>query len=193
MEYDKSDQAMLLSIAAKSIQHFLKFQEDYVVNTSEISAVLNQPAACFVTLMKQHQLRGCIGSLTARQALAYDVAENAKNAAFSDPRFPKLDEAEFPLLEIQISVLSKPEKMLFHSEEDLINQIQPNIDGLILQDKFNRSTFLPTVWESLPDKKDFLTQLKRKAGLSENYWSDTLSVERYSTFCFGDEIKNISK
>jgi AmmeMemoRadiSam system protein A len=91
-----------------------------------------------------------------------------------------LTETEFPKLEIHISVLNKPEPMQFESEADLISQLRPNIDGLILSDRGHRGTFLPSVWESLPEPQDFFTHLKMKAGLPANHWSDTITVERYT-------------
>ena len=116
----------------------------------------------------------------AHRPLVIDVAENAYSAAFLDPRFLPLTKEEYPLLSKHISILSKPEPMSFASEEDLLQQIKPNIDGLILSEYDYRGTFLPSVWKSLPDKKEFLAHLKMKAGLPPDYWSDTLKVERYT-------------
>lgn len=122
--------------------------------------------------------------LEACRPLAEDVAANAAAAAFADPRFPPLTKNEFEKLEIHISVLSPPEELSFSSEEDVLNQIRPGIDGLILQDGFYRGTFLPSVWEELPEKKDFWMHLKLKAGLPVTYWSDTVRVFRYTTEYF---------
>lgn len=140
--------------------------------------------ATFVTLTIGRNLRGCIGMLEACRPLAEDVAENARAAAFEDPRFPPLTETEFKRLEIHISVLSPPEELKFSSEKDLLDQIRPGMDGLILQDGFRRGTFLPSVWQELPEKKLFWAHLKQKAGLPANYWSDTLRVFRYTTDYF---------
>jgi len=140
--------------------------------------------ATFVTLTIGGHLRGCIGMLEACRPLAEDVAENAQAAAFEDPRFPPLTENEFKRLEIHISVLSPPEELKFSSEKDVLDQIRPGIDGLILQDGFRRGTFLPSVWQELPEKKLFWAHLKQKAGLPANYWSDTLRVFRYTTDYF---------
>jgi AmmeMemoRadiSam system protein A len=108
------------------------------------------------------------------------VAENAYAAAFRDPRFPPVSESEFTQLEYHISLLTPAEPLQFRDEADLISQLQPNVDGLVLEDGRHRGTFLPSVWESLPDRKQFLQQLKLKAGLSPDYWSDTVKVSRYT-------------
>jgi len=119
--------------------------------------------------------------LEARRPLAEDVVQNAFAAAFGDPRFPPVTEPEVDKLDIHISVLSPLEEMHFASEADLLRQIRPGIDGLVLEDGPYRGTFLPAVWESLPDKRDFLRHLKIKAGLPPDYWSNTLRVWRYTT------------
>jgi len=141
---------------------------------------LKEKRATFVTLTLNGNLRGCIGMLEACRPLAEDVAENAVSAAFRDPRFPPLTADEFENLEIHISVLSPPEEMAFSSEADVLAQIRPGIDGLILQEGFQKGTFLPSVWEELPETEMFFEHLKLKAGLPAGYWSDTLRVFRYT-------------
>jgi len=121
------------------------------------------------------------------QSLVEDVAENAWSAAFRDPRFPPLTAAELPGLGIHISVLTPPQPMHFTSEADLLRQIRPGVDGLILQDGWARGTFLPSVWESLPRVADFWTQLKHKAGLPAHHWSADLRVFRYETESFSEQ------
>lgn len=145
---------------------------------------LQEKRAAFVTLTIAGNLRGCIGRLEACRPLAEDVAENACAAAFDDPRFEPLSQEEFPRTEIHISVLSPPEEMEFSSEADLLEQIRPGVDGLILQDGGRRGTFLPSVWEELPDAELFWMHLKMKAGLPTTYWSDTLRVFRYTAEYF---------
>lgn len=143
-------------------------------------AILQGAGASFVTLNKTGSLRGCIGTLEAHQPLVIDVAHNAYAAAFRDPRFPALQASEFEALEFHLSVLTAPEPMTIESEADLLSQIRPQIDGLVLEEGYRRGTFLPAVWESLPDPKDFLTHLKRKAGLPPDYWSDRIRISRYT-------------
>jgi AmmeMemoRadiSam system protein A len=176
---DKQKQT-LLQLAKTSIQHGLDTGRALPVKLEDYESELREQGACFVTLQINNQLRGCIGSLEAYRPLVEDVADNAFAAAFRDPRFPKLSEDEYDHLHYHISVLDKPQPMSFSSEQDLLQQIRPGIDGLVLQDKHNKGTFLPSVWESLPDAESFLEHLKLKAGLSPGYWSDTIKVERYT-------------
>ncbi len=179
-----NDQRICLDIAKQSILHGLETGRALQVKTQDYSADLQQQLASFVTLHKYGQLRGCIGALEAYQPLINDIAEHAFAAAFNDPRFPALQQNEFEKIDIEISVLGKPEVMQFESEADLLRQIRPGIDGLILEYGHNRGTFLPSVWEQLPTAKDFLQHLKLKAGLSQNWWHDDVKISRYETFSF---------
>ena len=140
---------------------------------------LSEPGASFVTLTRQGHLRGCIGTLAARRPLRDDVDHNAVAAAFRDPRFPPLSAEEFADLQIEVSLLSEPERMSFRDEDDALAQLRPGIDGVILSSGQHQATFLPQVWESLPKPRDFMTQLKRKAGLVDNFWSPALTLARY--------------
>ena len=177
-------QQLLMEIARNSISRVLNNSGNKQSDSGEIPDELMQKRATFVTLTIGGQLRGCIGMLEAVRPLAEDVAENAHAAAFEDPRFPPLTKTEFKKLEIHISVLSPPEKLEFSSEVDLLSKIRPGIDGLILQEGFRRGTFLPSVWEELPEKELFWAHLKLKAGLPADYWSDSLQVFRYTTEYF---------
>ena len=174
----ETQRQLLLQIARESIRHGL--ERGIPMPVSSEDPELLRPGASFVTLEREGELRGCIGSLEPRQALVRDVADNAFNAAFRDPRFPPLSEREFDEIDIHISILSPTEPMHFTSEDDLLKQLRPGIDGLVLQEGRQRGTFLPQVWESLPEPVDFLNHLKRKAGLPMNYWSPSLRVERYT-------------
>jgi AmmeMemoRadiSam system protein A len=119
--------------------------------------------------------------LEAIRPLAHDIAENAYSAAFKDPRFPPLASHEFDDLEIHLSILTPASPILFSSEQNLLSQLQPGIDGLILEEGHRRGTFLPSVWESLPEPEQFLRHLKQKAGLLPNYWSPDIRMYRYRT------------
>lgn len=178
------DQKTCLEVARKSIQQGLMNGGRLEVITTDYSADLQQKAASFVTLNKYGMLRGCIGALEAYQPLINDIAEHAYAAAFHDPRFPALEEHEYDLLKIDISIIGTAEKIHFSSEEDLLQQIRPDVDGLILEYGYNRGTFLPSVWEQLPDKKEFLNHLKVKAGLPQNWWDNAVTISRYETFSF---------
>jgi uncharacterized protein len=148
--------------------------------------VLDELRASFVTLMRNHGLRGCIGSLEARRGLLEDVIHNAAAAAFRDPRFPPLRSAELPELEIEISVLSPSAPLPVDDRADLLRRLEPGRHGLILQEGARRATFLPAVWESLPSPEDFLSQLLLKAGLSRDHWSDRLRFFVYTTESFAE-------
>ena len=181
------NQNLLLEIARASIFQKLENPSAPVSLPEGLPGELLEKRATFVTLEIDGLLRGCIGMLEACRPLAEDVAGNARAAAFEDPRFPPLSQEEFESLEIHISVLSPPEEIFFFSEADLLAQIRPGVDGLILQESRSRGTFLPSVWEELSEKEEFLLHLKQKAGLPGSYWSDTLRVFRYTAEYFGED------
>jgi uncharacterized protein len=181
MSLNKEQRQLLLVLAKASIQHGLQTGKPLKIDLADYPTELQKPRATFVTLNIHHELRGCIGMLEAIRPVAEDVTENAFSAAFKDSRFPPLSPDEFKDLEIHVSILTPAEPIVFTSEQDLINQLQPGIDGLILQEGYRRRTFLPSVWESLPNPEQFLRHLKQKAGLPPDYWSDTIRVLRYRT------------
>lgn len=178
--YNKRQRQQLHDIAYESIKAGLSSRRALKPDLSELDSELKTKRATFVTLQKQGQLRGCIGTLEPIRPLAEDVSHNAYAAAFSDPRFPPLRSDELQDLDIHISILGTPEKMSFDSEQGLLRQLQPGIDGLIMEEGRHRGTFLPSVWESLKKPEDFLNQLKIKSGLSEHYWSDNIKIQRYT-------------
>lgn len=181
------NQNTLLDIARASILNGLKQGRSLLIRLADYPPALQAPHASFVTLQINAQLRGCIGSLEAWRPLVEDVAENAFAAAFRDPRFPPVTEQEFEQLDYHISILSPSEPLEFKSENDLLNKLRPDTDGLILEERGRRGTFLPSVWESLPKPRQFLAQLKVKAGLPADYWSDSIKVERYTV----EDIKSV--
>ena len=142
---------------------------------------LTQPGATFVTLHSHGELRGCIGSLEPVRPLGVDVRENALAAAFRDPRFPPLTAREFGATSVDVALLSPAERFVVADEEDLIRRVRPGIDGLILEHDGRRATFLPQVWESIPDPRDFVTALKEKAGWPQGFWGARMNVYRYVT------------
>ncbi|HEX20163.1 MAG TPA: AmmeMemoRadiSam system protein A [Acidiferrobacteraceae bacterium] len=183
---DNSQPHVLLQTARKAIYKKLNGQI-LLLDINEYDPAFRQPGASFVTLKINHQLRGCVGSLEPYRSLVEDVARNAEAAAFEDSRFPPLTPAEWGDLQISISILNSPEPMSFQSEEDLIRQLRPRVDGLVLQENFHCGTFLPSVWQQLPEPREFLRQLKRKAGLDPDYWSSAIQVQRYTTSTIADE------
>ena len=187
MLFSESLRAVLLDTARQSIRHGLAKGHPLQVETDHLETALREPGASFVTLHSGEELRGCIGSLQAHRPLIRDIAENAFSAAFHDPRFPPVTDGELKSISLDISVLGQAERMTFDSEQELLKQIRPTVDGLILKDGNYRGTFLPSVWKSLPDSKEFLQHLKLKAGLPADHWSDKLEVWRYTTESFGDK------
>lgn len=170
----------LHELARYAIEFGLEHGHAPVIAINDFDPELQQKRATFITLHRNNALRGCIGILQPLRPLAEDVVHNAWAAAFSDSRFMPLAKHEFGDLDIHISILGTPEALAFNSEQDLIEQIRPGIDGLILEDGFRKGTFLPSVWEQLPSRQQFLEHLKQKAGLPPDYWSDTLKLQRYS-------------
>ena len=140
---------------------------------------LAQAGATFVTLTRDGALRGCIGSLQAARPLGIDVAENALGAAFRDPRFSPVGAAEWPRCRVEVSLRSAPKALRFADEAELLEQISAGEDGLVLEADGRRATFLPQVWESLTDKRQFLRELARKAGLPSDTRLGRCKVSRY--------------
>jgi AmmeMemoRadiSam system protein B/AmmeMemoRadiSam system protein A len=141
---------------------------------------LERPGATFVTLTCENALRGCIGSLEARRALALDVRENAMAAAFRDPRFQPLTAQEWARTSVEISLLSTLESLPLDDESQVLRRLRPGVDGLVLEFGHHRSTFLPQVWEQLPQPESFLINLKRKAGLPPDFWQPEMRLSRYT-------------
>jgi uncharacterized protein len=182
---DEGERRRLIDVAWESIRHGLAHGSPSRPDLDRFAGRLREPGATFVTLHRLGALRGCIGHLEAVKPLVLDVADNAFSAAFRDPRFERLEERELEGLTLDISVLTPPQPMAFRDEADLLEQLRPGMDGLILEDAGRRGTFLPAVWDSLPEPRLFLTELKRKAGLPSTHWSPTVKVSRYrtETFC----------
>lgn len=171
----------LRAVADASIAHGLRHDQPIEVRQDEWPAPLREQRSTFVTLRKAGRLRGCIGALEPTRPLVQDVAMNAFAAAFRDPRFPPVTTRELPEVEIHLSILSPIEPLQARSEADLLHQLRPGIDGLIFEEGERRGTFLPAVWGSLPSAGEFLAQLKAKAGLPADYWSETVRAYRYTT------------
>ncbi|MCI0590191.1 MAG: AmmeMemoRadiSam system protein A [Gammaproteobacteria bacterium] len=172
----------LLDVAWQSIHYGLERSEPPLLKPDDYPEILREHRASFVTLTKEKRLRGCIGTLEAIRPLVEDTAHNAYAAAFQDPRFSPLTRGELDKLDLKISILSLSTPIAFTSEEDLLRQLRPGIDGLIIQQGDHRATFLPAVWDSLPNPTDYLRDLKRKAGITTN--DEPLKAWRYTTEFF---------
>lgn len=151
---------------------------------------LARPGATFVTLTQRGELRGCIGSLEAWRPLDTDVRENAKAAAFRDPRFEPLSHTELDRTRVEVSLLAPAVPLEFTDEADAIRQLRPGIDGMILECHGRRGTFLPQVWESLPEPRLFFAHLKQKAGFFPDFWSSDVKLYRYEVQKWKEAEKN---
>lgn len=160
----------LLKLARETIKAKLEGKKLEV--SEEVKEKFSKEQACFVTLTKRGNLRGCIGSLEPRQELWKDVMANSINAGFHDPRFPPVEKDELKDIKIEVSVLSVPEKLDYKNEKELLKKINKNM-GIILKKGVASATFLPQVWEELSDKIEFLEHLSMKAGLKREEWKDS--------------------
>ncbi len=167
---------VLLPLARAAIAHEL----GQVAPADASAPWLHEPGATFVTLTQGGVLRGCIGSLEARRALLADVRANAVAAAFHDPRFAPLARREMEQTEVEVSLLSPMEDLPALDEADALAQLRPGVDGVVFTCGARRSTFLPQVWEQLPDSASFMAQLKRKAGLPADFWHAEVRLQRYT-------------
>lgn len=177
---NKTDKKWLVELARRAIENEL--------DIGQVPEIFKKKQACFVTLTIGGELRGCIGHLEARQELWRDVIENARAAAFEDPRFPPLTKEEFKKVEIEISILEEPEKLKYKSVGELVDYLAKNKPGVIIKERpafaggygGRRATFLPQVWEELSGVEDFLGQLCLKAGLEREEWRQSrLEIETY--------------
>jgi len=139
-----------------------------------------EPGASFVTLKQDERLRGCIGTLKAHRPLIEDVKSNARNAAFHDPRFPPLPASELERTTIEVSLLSPLERIIGETEAEALAQLRPGIDGVVFEYGYHQSTYLPQVWDDLPDPHEFLATLKQKAGLPPDFWDVNVKLARYT-------------
>lgn len=171
----------LREVARAAIAHGLDRGREPELDPAAYPRTLREPGASFVTLRRSGQLRGCTGTLEARWPLVCDVARNAWRSASSDPRFDPLAREELGEIDIHVAVLSALEPFAAASERELLLGLRPGVDGLVLREGRLCATFLPAVWESLPEPAEFLDQLRLKAGLPRGYWSASLRFERYTS------------
>ncbi len=176
----EKEKRYLLELARKTIAYFLKTGKHLDLEPNEVPTKrLTEDGACFVTLYIGKNLRGCIGSLEATRPLVMDVIDNALNAAFGDPRFLPLDKDELKQVRISISILTKPTVLAVKDTDDLLAKLTPHKHGLILRQGYNSATYLPSVWEEIENKEEFLSSLCMKAGLPNNAWKDTKRMKFY--------------
>lgn len=178
--------ALLLSIARAALENSVRGQPLSEINLNHLPENLQRNGASFVTLTISNRLRGCIGTLEAFQALALDVQEHTVAAALQDPRFPRVQPSELENIHVEVSVLSPKSQLHYEGPEDLIKKLRANIDGVMLQDGYRKATFLPQVWEKLPEKELFLSHLCAKMGAPATLWRQkplrvyTYQVQKFS-------------
>jgi uncharacterized protein len=196
MSLDTPDRRELLALARASIDATLspgRANSNLVpFAAASLPPALTVRRSSFVTLHRNEELRGCCGTLDAPRPLAEDVWRNAWAAAFNDYRFPPLTASEWPQVNLHLSLLTVPEPLEVASEDQLLGLLRPSIDGLILESDLGRATFLPAVWEQLPDPVLFVRHLKMKAGWPATYWSNRVRCLRYTTESFGEDTPGLS-
>jgi AmmeMemoRadiSam system protein A len=168
--------SILLAIARESLAAALGFGEESLRD----EPWLHEPGATFITLRRLGELRGCVGTIQAYRPLLEDVRSNSRAAAFSDSRFPPVRPAEYVAISLEVSLLSPCEPFEVGCEEEVLCQLRPRTDGVVFEFQGSRSTFLPQVWEQLPDPWDFLAHLKRKAGFPDSFWDSEVKLWRYT-------------
>jgi AmmeMemoRadiSam system protein A len=166
----EAEKGVLLSLARQALEYAVHGQKLPPLDLKELSPRLQVEGASFVTLTKSGELRGCIGALEPYQPLAQDVREHAIAAALEDYRFPPVQPAELPDITIEVSRLTQPQPLDYASPEDLLAKLRPGLDGVVLRDGWHRATFLPQVWEKVPDPSEFLDHLCYKMGEQPDVW-----------------------
>jgi AmmeMemoRadiSam system protein A len=175
----------LLSVARKTIEEELFTESDTELPDIDPSPKFSEKRGTFVTLTKDGALRGCIGHIIPQESLLEGVKVNSINAAFKDPRFNPLSKGEWGRIKIEVSILTEPKRLEYSDSADLLEKLRPGIDGVILKKGFSQATFLPQVWDQLPDKREFLAHLCLKAGLDASEWKEgMLDVFTYQAQAF---------
>ena len=186
--YSKDEQKQLLTLARKSILHYLKEKSMLIENPKDYSQKLLEKRGTFVTLTIEGGLRGCIGHIEPFLPLYEDIIDNSVSAAFMDPRFYPLADDEFKKIQIEISILTLPKTLKYKDADDLLHKLNPGKDGVIIEKNGYSATFLPQVWEQIKNPEDFLSHLCVKAGLSAYEWKKgDLKVEIYEVESFDEK------
>jgi AmmeMemoRadiSam system protein A len=183
-ELTAEEKDFLLKLARRSLESYLKHKTLPRLDLSNLSPVLREKRGCFVTLEKNHRLRGCIGYLQPRKTLVEAVVENAVSAAVRDRRFPPVTRAELDSLSIEISVLTVPKLLIHKGPEDLLDKLVPQRDGVIIKSSYRQSTYLPQVWKQIPDKEEFLSRLCLKGGAGADCWKDLATL----IYCYQAQV-----
>ena len=184
----KGEQKLLLQLARRAIDYYSQTGNYLKINQSKIPVTLKEKRGCFVTLTINKKLRGCIGYLEGQNELWQDIEHNAVSAGFEDPRFQPLSQKEIPLITIEISILSQPQLVKQHLNDELLTYLKNNRPGVIVKQDFRQATYLPQVWEDIPDPVEFLTNLCHKAGLPDETWKEgTTEIYTYEAEYFKEK------
>jgi len=187
-QLSKNEQEFLLKLARETLEKHLKDGKKPKIDDSKLSPALKKVQGCFTTLSKNGSLRGCIGHIMPQQELYKCVMDNAISAAIEDHRFHHVTYSELKDLKIEISVLTPPKELRFTTPDELKEKLRPMIDGVVLKDRFKKSTYLPQVWEQLTDKEEFLSSLCEKGGMQSDCWKKpTIKVQTYQAFVFSEK------
>jgi len=184
--FSENEQKWLINLAKNTINAKLNNEKVIIPNEKDVLAPFVEKNGTFVTLKKNGDLRGCIGYIFPQNKIYIDIIDNSINAAFKDPRFNPLQKKELNEIDLEISILTQPKELYYENTEDLLNKLDSSM-GIILKKNFRSATFLPQVWEQLPDKIDFLSHLAHKAGLSVNDWK-TATFLYYNVIHFGEKF-----
>jgi AmmeMemoRadiSam system protein A len=185
---DAGARRLLLDVAREAIARGIANSDaPPEIAPAQIPAPLRAQRATFVTLSIAGRLRGCRGSILPHRPLLLDVAENARQSAFDDPRFPPLTQEELRQIALHVSILSTPRRVRAGSEAELARMLRPDIDGLIVRDFGRQAIFLPSVWSGIPEPLTFIRHLKHKAGLAPDHWSESFEAYRFVSESFGEE------
>lgn len=188
MKLNQKEKDYLLTLSRQTLEKYFFDKEKLEIDENSLPEKFRRKLATFVTLTKNDELRGCIGQILPKFPLYKDVINNTLLAAFSDPRFPQLEEKELTEIKIEISILTIPKRITYDDYIDLMKKIKSGVDGIILQSGFSQATFLPDVWKELPKVEDFLTNLSLKAGLSPTAWKNSeTEFFRYQTESFSEK------
>lgn len=179
------ERTLLLQFARQAIQNAVCGEPTELLKIKSLPQRLREPGASFVTLTRHGKLRGCIGSIEPKYPLIEDVRKHAIAAALQDFRFPPIQPHELPGIKIEISRLTLPKDIIYNSSQELLKQIMPGVDGVIIIDGGRRATFLPQVWKKIPDKEIFLNHLCQKMGAPSDLWRHkllTIQIYRVEKF-----------
>jgi len=181
----EEDGKFLLKVARDTIDRKLAGREETGKPDVKLSAVFHEKRGTFVTLTMHGNLRGCIGHIIPQESLIDGIRENAINSAFKDPRFLPLTRDEWENVKIEVSILTEPRPLTYSDVDELLKKLRPGIDGLIIKKGFHQATFLPQVWDQLPEKEEFLGHLCLKAGLDGDAWrKGELEISTYQVQAF---------